>query len=127
MSRIQSSLLPPLRRNKRYEDLFAFQCRAMKLPEAAEQFRFALSLEREFRADFAWPKYWLLIEIEGGIWRRGGGAHSHPVSIERNIEKHQHAALLGYIVLPILPEEVTNGKGIELTMRTLIARGWQPA
>jgi hypothetical protein len=49
------------------------------------------------------------------------------VSIERNIEKHQHAALLGYIVLPILPEEVTNGKGIELTMRTLIARGWQPA
>jgi hypothetical protein len=126
MQTLQQSFLKPPRHNKRFEDLFAFHCRAFKLPDPEEQYRFALTLGRQFRADFAWPKYQLLVEVEGGIWRRGGGAHSHPINVERNIEKHQHAALLGYIVLPVTTDEVKTGKGIELAMRVLIARGWTP-
>jgi very-short-patch-repair endonuclease len=126
MTRLQQSFLPPARSNSRFEDLFAFHCRAFKLPEPEEQYRFALPLKREFRADFAWPKYRLLVEVQGGIWRRGGGAHSHPSNLERDVVKQQHAALLGYIVLPITTDEVKSGKGIELAMRVLISRGWQP-
>lgn len=54
---------------------------------------------RKFSFDRAWPGEKLAVEIEGGIWRRGGGAHSHPTSIMRDIEKYNAAVLLGWRVL----------------------------
>lgn len=126
MATIQKSFLPPLRRNKRFEDLLAFQIRAYRLPEPHEQYRFAQSMGREFSADFAWAAFKLLLEVQGGIWRRGGGAHSHPTNIERDIEKHQHATLLGWFVLPVTTDQVQKGDAIVLLQRVLIARGWVP-
>lgn len=55
--------------------------------------------ERQFRFDRAWPGHKLAVEIEGGLWRRGGGAHSHPNNIMRDIEKYNGAVLLGWRVL----------------------------
>ena len=72
-------------KNETFEREFAFQCQAYRLPSWHEQYPFAASLGRKFRADFAWPEYQLLVEVQGGIWRRGGGAHSHPIDIERDI------------------------------------------
>lgn len=124
METIQRSFLPPLRRNKRFEDLLAFQIRAFKLPDPHEQYRFAQSLGRQFSADFVWPAYQLLLEVQGGIWRAGGGAHSHPLNLERDIEKQQCAALLGLLVLPVTTDQVKKGEAIVLLQRVLIARGW---
>lgn len=113
-------------RNSQYEDDFAFQCRALKLPDPVRQFPFAREMDRRFTADFAWPKYRLLVEIQGGIWRPGGGAHSHPIDIERDVERLQYIAMLRYTVLPILPKQIRSGFGIDLTQRVLEKLGWQP-
>jgi very-short-patch-repair endonuclease len=52
-----------------------------------------------WKADFAWPAQKLIVECEGGIWKRGGGGHSHPLGIERDIEKYNAATLLGWRIL----------------------------
>ncbi len=108
------------------EELFAFQCASARLPAIVPQFLFAAPLNRRFLADFAFPAYKVLVEINGGIWRPGGGAHSRPANIERDIEKAQYAALLGYLVLPFTPREVRKGRALTWTERTLKARGWTP-
>ena len=38
-------------------------------PELQREYRFAPP--RRWRADFAWPQARLLVEIEGGLWKRG--------------------------------------------------------
>jgi very-short-patch-repair endonuclease len=117
-------------RNERFERELAFQIRAHKMPQPAEQYRWATELEnengrpRQFRADFAWPQFRLLIEVQGGVWRPGGGAHSHPSNIERDIDKQQCAVLLSWFVLPVTTDEVKNGKAIAMIERVLASRGW---
>ncbi len=105
---------------------YAFQCKAFKLPRVDEQFRFAVQLGRRFTADFAFVDYQLLVEIQGGIWRPGGGAHSRPQNLDRDIEKQQHAALLGFLILPFTPQQVKSGFAIEWTQRVLFKLGWRP-
>lgn len=100
------------RPNARFEDLLAFQIRSARLPEPARQFRFAPP--RKFTADFAWPDARLLLEVQGGIWKRGGGAHSHPLDIERDIEKGQNAALGGWLVMPVTTDQCTSGEALQL-------------
>ena len=90
------------------ENLFAFQIKACGLPLAREQYPFAQYMGRKFASDFAWPEYKLLVEISGGIWRKGGGAHSRPQKIESDMERQQYAALLGFYVLPFTPDEVAS-------------------
>lgn len=107
------------------EELFAFQCKAHKLPPVTRQFKYASSEGRKFAADFAWEQYRLLVEINGGIWRLGGGAHSRPAKIEADMERHQYAALTGYYVAPFTPNDVTSGHAINWTMRVLQTRGWK--
>jgi len=117
-------------RNERFERELAWQILAHKLPEPHEQYRWATELTtetgrpRQFRADFAWPQFRLLCEVQGGVWRRGGGAHSHPTNIERDIEKQQCAVLLNWHVFPVTTDDVKGGKAIGLVMRALAARGW---
>jgi very-short-patch-repair endonuclease len=105
---------------------FLFQCNAFKLPKVESQFQFAKPMGRRFTADFAFLEYELLIEINGGIWRAGGGAHSHPSNLARDLEKHQYAARLGFLVLPFTPEQVKSGYAVDWTMQTLYKLGWRP-
>lgn len=121
------------RRKEDYENLYAFQVKALKLPEPVRQYRFAKELDRQFSADFVWtPRQIptlagvLLVEIQGGIWRPGGGAHSHPLNIERDIEKQQCIALLGYRFLPITEKDLKSGIAMELTLQVLKRLGWRP-
>lgn len=111
--------------NARFEELLAFQMKAVGLPAPERQYRFAKSMGRQFEADFAWPQFQLLLECEGGIWKRGGGAHSHPLDIERDIERRQYAVLLGFYVLPVTTDEVTKGKAVTVVQQALAVRGWK--
>lgn len=54
---------------------------------------------RKFPFDYALPGYKLAVEIEGGVWRKGGGAHSHPTNIMRDIEKYNGAVIMGWRIL----------------------------
>lgn len=82
-------------------------CRAHKLPEPVPEFEFAIEVGRKFRFDYAWPIHRVAVEIDGGIWKKGGGAHSHPANIERDIEKGNLAVILGWRVLRYAPEDLS--------------------
>ena len=73
------------------------------------QLLFAREHNREWRLDFALPEIKLGLEVDGGIWQKGGGYHSHPTGIIANMEKKNAAALLGWRVLCFTPEQVMAG------------------
>ena len=95
--------------------MFRLLIRALRLPEAAEQFQF--HPDRKWRVDFAWPDRKLLCECEGGIWGRGGMAHSHPLGILRDIEKYNAAGLLGYRVFRITEMMLKSGEAARLLQK----------
>lgn len=41
----------------------------------------------------------IAVEFEGGIWMKGGGAHSRPAAIERDIEKYNLAQSMHFEVI----------------------------
>jgi len=81
-------------------------CKAAGLPIPIPEYEFHPT--RKFRFDYAIPQWRIGIEVEGGIWMQGGGAHSHPSNIERDIEKYNAAAIQGWRVLRYAPEDLLN-------------------
>lgn len=65
---------------------------------------------RKFEFDFVWRRQKVALELEGGVWRRGGGAHSHPTNIIRDIEKSNLAALAGFRLLRFTTDDHRHGK-----------------
>lgn len=94
------------------EDMLAGQLIASGVAFVREH---VFALPRRWRFDFALDDK-LAIEVEGGIWMRGGGAHSRPANIERDIEKHNAATLLGWRVLRVTPKMVKSGQALDLVM-----------
>lgn len=122
--RSHARAVPPLAKGSAAEDLFAFHVRCHRLPPISRHFKFALSIGRRWEADFACEEYRVLIEIDGGVWRKGGGAHSRPTNILRDMRKSNDAALLGWAPLRFSPAEVKSGDAIAFLQRVLRARGW---
>lgn len=50
------------------------------------------------------------LEVEGGIFRKGGGAHSSVGGILRDMEKYNAAAVMGIYVYRVLPRDKYNKK-----------------
>lgn len=72
---------------------------------------------RKWRFDFALPG--IGIEIEGGIWTNG--AHVRGKHFMSDMEKYNHAALLGWRVLRFTPSQVLDGSAIEFIKKVLEA------
>lgn len=122
-------------RNKQGELDFAFACRVFKLPSPEQQFKLLKTVQvprkdgknipGKWLFDFAWPEFKLIVEIDGGVFMAGGGAHSHPVDIKRNMAKQNDATLAGFVIIRFMPEQVKKGEAIAFTQRVLAARGWK--
>ncbi len=54
---------------------------------------------RMWRFDFQWPVYRVAVEIDGGMYIKGGGRHQQPVQFTKDCEKLNAATLLGWRVL----------------------------
>lgn len=105
----------------------------LKIPEPTPEYRFHKT--RRWRYDFAWPEYKIALDVEGGIYGRGRpcptcgisrtGAHSSVSGILRDIERGNAAALDGWLVLRVLPEELEleNGKAYNLLEQAFKFRG----
>lgn len=116
------------------EDEFAFQCRAMRLPEFAREHRFAKSIGRQWRFDFAFIEHMLAVELEGVVFAMatiGGkrrmvsmGRHAHADGFREDCRKYAAAAQLGWTVIRFETQMVKSGEAIQATMRVLAARGW---
>jgi len=115
-------------KRERFEDLFAFHCKSFKLPTFERNHRFALSIGREWRFDFAWKQLAIAVEIEGLVVRRIGGQivtmgrHANPEGFREDCRKYAAAALLGWTVLRFEQDMVTKGEAIALTQRLIHQR-----
>jgi hypothetical protein len=90
-------------------------CRACGLPIPETEYQFHPG--RRWRFDYAWPRYMLALEVEGALWKKGGGAHSHPLGIQRDIEKYSEAAILGWRVLRATTDEVRDNVALDRLRR----------
>src|SRR4051812_17088812 len=56
---------------------FRLLCSQAGLPMPATEYRFDESpAKRGFLFDYCWPDERVALEVNGGIWRKGGGAHT---------------------------------------------------
>ena len=93
------------------EDLLAQHMQYAGLPTPEREYRFAPP--RRYRADFAYPKKMLLIEVEGGVWTQG--RHSRGAGFTNDCGKYNLAAKLGYRVLRFTSNMIKDG----LALRTI--------
>lgn len=84
------------------------QVRAAGLPAPVTEHRF--HPVRRWRFDFAWPDEHLALEIDGGVYVRGG--HTRGAAYERDREKDAEAMVLGWRVLRVTPRMVKDGRAL---------------
>lgn len=93
-----------------YEVNLELQMRAVKLPKPHAQYRFEPL--RRWTFDFCWPERKLALEVEGGIWTKG--RHTRGKGYEKDCEKYNHAALLGFRVLRVTTGMVKDGRALNV-------------
>ncbi len=81
------------------------------IPEPAAEYRF--HPKRRWRFDWAWPIPKIAVEVDGGLFIPGGGRHNRPVTMIKDNEKFNNAALLGWRVLKFTPQQFRNGEAAE--------------
>jgi very-short-patch-repair endonuclease len=98
------------------------QIKAWGLPTPDREFLF--HPERRWRADFAWPDFRLLVEVEGIT--PGGGRHQRMLGFEADATKYAEAQALGWTVLRLTPTMVRTGYGIRAVQAALERARWAP-
>jgi hypothetical protein len=113
---------PPTAADRQKEAVFGalWNAHYPPLPPYVRQWRFAKSLKREWAADYGWPALAFGLEVDGGIWKRGGGAHSHPSSILRDMEKHNGALLCGVRLYRVTTDQVASGLAVAMVRDAMI-------
>jgi len=79
------------------------------IPEPIAEYRFCQ--DRKWRFDYAWIRFKVAVEIEGGIWL--GGRHNRPVGYQKDLEKYNRAAFDGWKVFRFTPQQFKNGEAGE--------------
>jgi hypothetical protein len=86
---------------------FKWQWRIADGPALEAEFKF--HPKRKWRADFAHIPSRTLIEIEGGIFMRGGGGrHTRGVGYAADAEKYMEAVLAGWRVIRLTERQLNQ-------------------
>lgn len=85
-----------------FDTYWGMLCPGLPAPETEHRF----AADRKFRFDRAFPAYKIAIELEGGV--HTGGRHTRGYGFEKDCEKYNLAALLGWIVLRYTHTMLTN-------------------
>lgn len=88
--------------------LFMASCMAAHIDVPTPEFRF--HPKRRWRFDFAWPDHKVALEVQGGIFTQG--RHTRGAALEKEHEKLNSAAILGWRVLYVTPKQVANGEAL---------------
>ena len=75
---------------------------------------------RKWRFDYAFTKYLVAVEVDGGVWT--GGRHINPAGYINDMEKLNTAASMGWLVLRITTDDRFASKTYELIQQTLLTR-----
>ena len=81
------------------------------IPEPVAEFKF--HPKRRWKFDWAWVDRKIACEVDGGLWVAGGGRHNRPVTMIKDNEKFNNAALLGWRILKFTPQQFRNGEAAE--------------
>lgn len=93
------------------------QCRFAQLPIPVAEHRF--HPVRKWRFDWAWPDRHIAVEVNGGAFASAGGRHTRGAGFRSDAEKLAEAAILGWRVIPVLPEQIRSGLALEFVRRAL--------
>ena len=80
------------------------------------RFDFYVSIMQEIGVSYAGCFRQLLVEVQGGIWMPKFGkksGHTTGVGINNNCEKYCLAAIDGYLVMPVTPDQIKSGKALQ--------------
>lgn len=101
------------------DKVFHQNCKRYGIPEPVCEYQFHKT--RRWRFDYAWLAQKVALEVEGGIFgftdpktghRRTGGAHGSITGIKRDIEKYNHAAAMGWLVICCLPTTLAHDETV---------------
>lgn len=91
------------------EDTLAWQMSITGLPAPMREFRFAPP--RRWRFDFAFVTAKLAVEVDGGTWVQG--RHSRGDGFEKDCEKVNAAAALGWRIVRVTAAMVEDGRALK--------------
>jgi len=97
------------------EEGLASQIKLARLPKPKREYKFCDT--RRFRADFAWPKKKLIVEVQGGIWNRG--RHTTGAGYQKDCERYNIATEEGWRILMYTNKEIKNGTAVKQIKRVL--------
>ena len=100
------------------EQLFMDQLMEHQLDIPKTEYRFLK--KRRFRFDFAWPDRMIAVEVEGGVWMKGGGGHTTGKGYTRDLEKYNLATLHGWEVYRFTTQDVTKEIAIAFMKNIII-------
>tara|TARA_R110002167_G_scaffold132848_1_gene317270 strand:- start:254 stop:694 length:441 start_codon:yes stop_codon:yes gene_type:complete len=100
------------------EQLFMDQLMENQLDIPKTEYRFLK--KRRFRFDFAWPDRMIAVEVEGGVWMKGGGGHTTGKGYTRDLEKYNLATLHGWEVYRFTTQDVTKEIAIAFMKNIII-------
>lgn len=93
---------------------------APDLPAPVREYRF--HPQRRWRFDFAYPACRVAVELHGGLW--SSGAHVRPIGVQRDLQKHNAAVVLGWRLLYFSTDDLSNDPETCIDMvRQLLSRG----
>lgn len=103
------------------------------LPWPEAEYHFAPP--RQWAFDWAWTVFRVAMEIEGGLFGRGKrcpvcgqrkvAGHGSIQRKKTDLEKYNAAAVRGWCVVRVIPDQVQSGEYLRLVEEALKARGWR--
>lgn len=75
---------------------------------------------RKWRSDWIVKGTKVLVEFEGGLFKKRAAGHSSVTGILRDLEKYNEATLLGFIVIRIAPNHVRSGEALQWVERAIV-------
>ncbi|TSA55664.1 hypothetical protein D4R42_05200 [bacterium] len=66
---------------------------------------------RKWRFDLAWPGKKVYLEVDGGIWIKGG--HNRGAQMKKDWEKRNHATMLGWRGLWCEPKDLLKKETVD--------------
>jgi hypothetical protein len=103
--------------------LFLGLLRMAHLPAPEAEYRFAAP--RRWRFDYAFPAHLVALEVDGSTWTNG--RHTRGSGWQRDTEKLNAAAVLGWRMLRCTPQQLCTLEMVELIGEALAPRAERSA
>jgi very-short-patch-repair endonuclease len=99
-------------------DLFQKRVKTQLGVDLETEYRF--HEKRKWRFDYALVEQRIAIEVEGGVWT--GGRHTRGAGFLKDVEKYNEAAVRGWMVIRVTPDQLNGFTAVEWLERALNQR-----